>query len=442
LLLPWPRHISASDFRPQDQSVRRADREPFGFFDYAPAEPVDLDLIDRLLATAREEVDAVDVVVLPESAVPADELDELEAVLAAHYVGVLITGVRDVDQPAGRQPGNWVHIGVRMGGRWWHYRQNKHHRWSLDEGQILQYHLGGALHPGVRWWEAMEVPRRSVQFVELAGGVTVVAVICEDLARLDAVADLLRTVGPTLVLTVLLDGPQLASRWTARYASVLADDPGSAVLTLTAFGMVERSRPGGVAPSRVVALWKDPARGIREISLEPGAEAILLSTCVDRAARYSADGRWPADDATHLRDVGVQQVRAAPASGPPAATTESSAPAGTSGLDEHDLTVLASWVEAFAEARGDDDETRAVADDASSRASWRAGFGVAAPHDALARALDLLVVAATDAGPTAGSAADADSATLGGDAVSELVAGLWRTAIEGRHLGDHPAPAG
>jgi hypothetical protein len=45
------------------------------------------------------------------------------------------------------------------------------------------------------------------------------------------VAELLRDVGPTLVVTILLDGPQLGSRWTARCASVLADDPGSAVLT-------------------------------------------------------------------------------------------------------------------------------------------------------------------------------------------------------------------
>ena len=157
----------------------------------------------------------------------------------------------------------------------------------------------------------MEVPRRSIQFLELGGGITLVAVVCEDLARLDAVADLLRTVGPTLVVTVLLDGPQLASRWTARYASVLADDPGSAVLTLTSFGMVERSRPGGSPPSRVVALWKDPTRGIREIPLDAGAHGVLLSVGVDRASRHSADGRWPTDDTTHLRDVGVHQVRAA-----------------------------------------------------------------------------------------------------------------------------------
>ena len=183
-------------------------------------------------------------------------MGDVEAVLARHRVGALVAGVQDNSHPTDALPGNWVHIGVFVGGRWWHYRQNKHHRWSLDESQILQYHLGGTLHPRLRWWETMEVPRRSIQFLEFGGGITFVAVVCEDLARLDAVAELLRTVGPTLVVTVLLDGPQLASRWTARYASVLADDPGSAVLTLTSFGMVERSRPG-----RLSAV---PRRGVVE----------------------------------------------------------------------------------------------------------------------------------------------------------------------------------
>ena len=311
LLLPWPLRVRDSDFRPLEASAQRAEREPFGFFEFAPTERFDLDLVDRVLTAALDEVDVVDMVVLPESAVPDHALDGLEAVLARHRVGALVAGVQDTAHAADERPGNWVHLGVLLGGHWWHYRQNKHHRWSLDESQILQYHLGGTLHPSVRWWESMEVPRRSIQFLEFGGGITFVAVVCEDLARLDAVAELLRTVGPTLVVTVLLDGPQLASRWTARYASVLADDPGSAVLTLTSFGMVERSRPEGLPPSRVVALWKDPTRGIREIPLDAGAHGILLSACVDRAPRHSADGRWPTDDTTHLRDVGLHQVRAA-----------------------------------------------------------------------------------------------------------------------------------
>jgi hypothetical protein len=402
VLLPWPLRVRASDFRPLEASVQRTEREPFGFFEFTPAEPLDLGLVDRLLTAARDEVDAVDIVVLPESAVPDSAIDDLETVLHRHGVGVLMAGIRDTATPAGHLPGNWVHLGVRLGGRWWHYRQNKHHRWSLDEGQLLQYHLGGALDPALRWWETMEVPRRRVQFLELGGGITVVAVVCEDLARLDAVADLLRTVGPTLVLTVLLDGPQLTSRWTARYASVLADDPGSAVLTLTSLGMVERSRPHGSAPSRVVALWKDPTRGVHEIAVDPGCEAILLSASVARAARHSADGRWPADDTTQLRDVGVHQLRAAAtdSAAEPSQDVEADA---TPGLDEGDLSVLAAWAHALAEA--DDAERGAVAADMSPAAAWRHRLGLDAPGDALSSALDAL---ADVAGPAADGRPDAD----------------------------------
>ena len=151
-------------------------------------------------------------------------------------------------------------------------------------------------------------PRRSLQFLELSEGLTLVAVVCEDLARMDEVAELIRDVGPTLVVTILLDGPQLATRWTARYAGVLADDPGTAVLTLTAHGMVERSRPTGMPPSTVVALWKDPTRGLREISLERGATGVLVSLAATRARRRVADGRTPLDNAAGLMVAGVFPV--------------------------------------------------------------------------------------------------------------------------------------
>jgi hypothetical protein len=392
LLLPWPLHVRVSDFRPQEASVRRTEREPYGLFAFEPAESFDVGLVDRALAAALDEVDAVDLVVLPESAVPDHAVGELEEVLAHHRVGALVAGVRDTSPPSDSLPGNWVHLGVRLAGRWWRYRQNKHHRWSLDESQILQYNLGGALHPGLRWWEAMEVPRRQVQFLELGGGITVAAVVCEDLARLDAVAELLRTVGPTLVITVLLDGPQLASRWTARYASVLADDPGSAVLTLSAVGMVERSRPPGRPPSRVVALWKDPARGIREIALDPGAHGVLLSTSVEPAARHSADGRFPADDTTHLRDVGVHQVRA----GAGSSVARSDAAEAATDVDEQGLSVLAGWAEAIAEA-GTGDGLDAVLADASPTAAWRAACGLAPPSAALGAGLEALARVARSA---------------------------------------------
>ena len=192
---------------------------------------------------------------------------------------MLVCGLRRDPVAAGQFPGNGVHTGLLLGERWWHYRQHKHHRWFLDAGQIEAYNIAGALHPGVRWWEAMDIPKRSVHFLDLGGGVTVAAVVCEDLARLDGVAELIRSVGPTLVVTLLLDGPQLATRWTARYASVLADDPGSAVLTLTALGMALRSQPRGLPPSRVIAMWKDPIRGLREIACDRGRRACCSRWC-------------------------------------------------------------------------------------------------------------------------------------------------------------------
>src|SRR6476619_5603275 len=138
----------------------------------------------------------------------------------------------------------------------------------------------------------MEVPRMAMQFVELAE-LTQASLVCEDLAQNDDIAQLIRSVGPTVVICGLLDGPQLNSRWAARYASVLADDPGSGVMTLTAYGMVQRSRPHGHEASTLIALWKDTSTGVREIPLEAGAHAVLLTVCTDRATRRSADGRIP-----------------------------------------------------------------------------------------------------------------------------------------------------
>src|SRR6516165_9180301 len=317
LLLPWPLRVQASDFHPVG-SVQRLTKDPFGFFEFAPAAGLDLDLLDRVLVAARQEAGSVDVVLLPESTVEERELDDLETLLGHHGVVSLVAGVRQATRQPDQFPTNWLHMGfnprLEKGGLpserrepWFHLRQNKHNRWSLDEDQVEQYHLGAALHPHIRWWEAMDIPRKAIQFVEVAELVQAY-LVCEDLAHNDDIAQLIRSVGPTVVCTVLLDGPQLTSRWTARYASVLADDPGSAVLTLTSYGMVERTRPHGREASRVIALWKDPTRGVREISLEPGAHAVLLTVAMDRATRFSADGRWPIDNSTSCSAVAVHQV--------------------------------------------------------------------------------------------------------------------------------------
>jgi hypothetical protein len=435
LLLPWPLRVRQRDFRPLPGSVRRAENEPFGIFEFAPAEPFDLDLVERTLRGALDEVDVVDAVVLPESSVPADALEPLEALLARYGVTSLLAGVRETATTPGRMPSNWVHLAVHVGGGWAHYRQNKHHRWFLDESQINQYHLAGALHPSVRWWEAMEVPRRAMHFLELSEGLTVSAVVCEDLARLDEVAELIRDVGPSLVVTILLDGPQLASRWTARYASILADDPGSAVLTLSAYGMVERSRPTGHPPSRVVALWKDPTRGLREIPLDAGTQGVLVSTAVTRARRRVADGRTPLDNATGLVVAGVFPVRAAqeavPHTGPERTVTGAA-------LDAEDLTIVTSWSGAVAEAMEHSPErVDELVADARPGAPWRRQLGVPEPSAALARALIGLadVVAAADAtgnDPRDVAVLERLRTSSDGDACVSLARAVLESALEER----------
>jgi hypothetical protein len=396
LLLPWPLRVRESDFRAVGDSVRRLAKEPYGFFEFAPSEGLDLDLVDRVLVAALEEANSVDVVLLPESAVHEDEIDDLEALLAQHGVAALHAGVRGRAAGPGQSPRNGIHLGVNPSlekparptdtGTWWHVHQRKHHRWALDEGQIYQYHLGGVLHPRIRWWETMDVPRRAVEFVEVAE-LTFVDLVCEDLAQSDEIPELIRAVGPTLVLAVLLDGPQLSSRWSARYASVLADDPGSAVLTLSSYGMVQRSRPLGRDASQVVASWKDPARGARQIPLESGAHAVLLNVRMDRATRRSADGRSPVDTGTHCFDVAVYQVRASStASGktPPPRPTE---PA----LEVGELAVLTAWAEGVAEALIHAPErSGALLAEARRGAEWRAAFELPEPSPRLSEAIDSL----------------------------------------------------
>jgi hypothetical protein len=186
---------------------------------------------------------------------------------------------------------NYVHFSVHGEEGWQGTDQDKHHRWCLDARQIHQYHLSRVLDPKKLWWEAIDIGARAVQVVDVGGGTTAVPLVCEDLARMDEVADVLRRIGPSMVIALLLDGPQLATRWPCRYASVLADEPGSSVLTLTSIGMAMRCRPPGLAASRSVALWNDRSGGLHEIELAPGAQAVMVSATERTTTLWTADGR-------------------------------------------------------------------------------------------------------------------------------------------------------
>ena len=306
LLVPYPRAIRASDFRPVEGPLLNME-QGFGFYEYAPSEPFAPTSVVALVEAAREAVGSVDAVVLPEAAIDEDAVATLQIELTEAGVPFLIAGVRGPGGdgiPFGR---NYAYIGS---GEWCATPQHKHHRWCLDQGQVLQYQLGGTLDPQRRWWEAIGVRERTLTFVTVpdSGRMTICPLVCEDLARPDPVSDLLRAVAPTLVVGLLLDGPQLASRWAARYATALADDPGCSVLTLTALGMALRSQPAGVTPSRAIALWKDPSRGLHQISIAEGAHAVALTAHRRDVAPTSADGRRSARPASQLVLSGVEQI--------------------------------------------------------------------------------------------------------------------------------------
>ena len=190
----------------------------------------------------------------------------------------------------------------------------------------------------------------------------------------------------------LQDGPQLSSRWAARYASVLADDPGSAVLTLTSLGMVQRSRPHGHDSLPVIALRKDPVRGFREIRLEDGAKGVLVTFCGAPAPRRSADGRRPVDNATDYFDVAIHQVRAG-ATGSRPASLDADLPAAP--LELEDVTLLTGWAQALAEAMADaPDSVESVLANASAGAPWRTAFGLGEASPSFYEAIAILARAA------------------------------------------------
>jgi hypothetical protein len=282
----------------------------------------------------------------------------------------------------------------------------------------------------------MEVPRRSVQFVDLGDGVTLSSLVCEDLAQTDEVAGVIRAVGPMIVVTPLLDGPQLSSRWGARYAGVLADDPGSAVLTLTSFGMAQRCRPPGRDPSPVVALWKGPGQRAREVALEPGAHGILLRATAGPGVRRSFDGRRPGRGASDFSGVSIRQVWASDTGGLPPPSPAGSPPRPMLAADE--LTILTSWAEAVAEALTfAPGRVEAVAADARAGAPWRAGLRIREPSPPLSRAINGVAQAARAAAAAGDPPLDAiiraaNDRQPGQPALNALARAVLRSALQQR----------
>jgi hypothetical protein len=313
LLLPWPTRVETDDFQEFPSEVTRSDgSSPPGYFRYQPKGNHSAEEFStrfrRALESAQQQACAIDAVVFPELALTKDQYYIAESIAFQERI-MLVCGLRQagasasdwdanlsVVQAAGpvrgseatADPKDLLLENLRL-------FQAKHHRWYLDRGQIVSYQLGAQLSASRGCWEHIEIPQRVLHFVTL-NAMTWSVLVCEDLARQDPAADLIRAVGPNLLIALLMDGPQLSGRWPSRYASVLAEDPGTSVLTLTSLGMAERSRPvlyegKRAEPSRVIALWRDAVEGEIQIALDRQHDACVLSLECRLRTGYCADGR-------------------------------------------------------------------------------------------------------------------------------------------------------
>lgn len=311
LLAPWPLTIEARAFTSFEGPLENMDPQTFGFFRYDPTSPFDIAALAELVEEARGSAPTIDALVLPEGAVEAGEVAAVEDLAAEHGVISLMIGVRE--PPANAAFGrNYIHVAVHTEAGWERYQQPKHHRWCLDGRQIRQYHLSRALDPSKNWWEAIELPARTLEIIDVGGGAITAPLVCEDLARMDEVTDLVRRIGPSLVVALLLDGPQLPQRWPSRYANVLAEEPGSSVLTLSSLGMVTRCRPAGKDRSRVIALWSDPFSGLHQIELARGCQGVLITATMEPRTVWTADGRRHSNNTPTITLGEVHQLRIHP----------------------------------------------------------------------------------------------------------------------------------
>ncbi len=313
LVVPWPLEVLPREFRVVTSPTKDRD---FGLFRYDPArrDPNQISTwIDDLICTSEEQVGPVDGVILPESSVDEETFQILAD--TCHKKGAfLAAGVRAtaVDETSGVEHAvNSSALSLPVSeDEVIEIRQPKHHRWRLDRRQIQQYGIGSRLDPTKFWWEDTWVGPRVLWFFGVEDWLTATTLICEDLARLEPVSELIRAVGPNLVIALLMDGPQLEQRWPARYATVLADDPGCSVLTVTSLGMARLSRSQqGECGCRIVALWKDDKDGRNiPIELPQDKEAVVLCLAKEGREERTADQRLGPGRAYYPTLVGVHPV--------------------------------------------------------------------------------------------------------------------------------------
>ncbi|MFQ3244114.1 MAG: hypothetical protein ACI9SP_000739 [Arenicella sp.] len=335
LLIPYPYEIHSTNFKPTAISQNNADdcddasALRWGAFslDVKQNKTEDeefIDFVSRLIREASKRVGSVHAIVLPELALSKESIVRLRKRVINYHpsIELICSGVREHLNKIGTDTKEPIAVnGAYMASidscdtknpiqhEFFH---EKHHRWRITEPQITDYGLSPTLDPSRVWWEDIRVVNRRLPFLVMRDEWSITTLICEDLARNDPAKTVVESIGPNLVISLLMDGPQTERRWPARYATVLADDPGSSVLSMSSFGLIKRSNKvhskRGFDPSNSFALWRDDRGKSVEIELDEGNHASVISLNVHRVTDYTMDGR--ADNRTvALRLTGQRQIR-------------------------------------------------------------------------------------------------------------------------------------
>ena len=330
VLIPLPYSLTAASFR--KTVVEEVDGEGddcsarFGYFevnqhwiDEDPARTAELiSFVQDVIEAAQRETSSIDGIVFPELSLDYATHAAVRDHMRRHLPNaqILVSGTSSNSE--GRS-GNFVAVtsfqqAPSGGGRIYQETvREKHHRWKLERSQLRDYGLLGVLSPEMDWWENISLQSRKIDFTVMREDSVFAAMICEDLARVDPCQQVIRAVGPNLVIALLMDAPQIAARWPARYATVLAEDPGCACLTLTSRGLMTRQHRLGTHRSngddRVVGMWRDD-NDTAPVPLKCpyDSQAVLLTIVEDRSEDISLDGRTDCD-AKSWRYVGSVPLR-------------------------------------------------------------------------------------------------------------------------------------
>lgn len=349
LLYPFPTSISGNDFSKSDKDFGVRDNGYFmlkqTWLNHRSTDASDgysasiarvSEKIFSLVDAAKQHVHRVDMVLLPELALNEDVyrgvFDEFikkyhtEGITLADNGGnsisgrrnpyIFVSGVSHQDKKDANVHYNSAVTSIIYGARDTNYSspenhgpahrsnydclhivQHKHHRWLLDDSQVRAYSLGDPLNPTTKWWEHIAIDQREVNNIAFRHGSCFTTLVCEDLARIDPCQNIIRAIGPNLVIALLMDGPQLRSRWPGRYAMGLSDDPGCSVLSVTSLGLIERSNRYYKKNERSVALWRDCGGKTEELSIPDGSEALLLTLTVKIEEEFTLDQRSDGDTA-------------------------------------------------------------------------------------------------------------------------------------------------